>query len=57
MVEEEERARMKLENKENGDGFDFKDADVKEISSVNPVNDFNKMVNDRNVDRVADALS
>jgi hypothetical protein len=56
VAEEEERARMKLANKENGDGFDFKDADVKEISSVTPVIDFNKMVNDRKVDRVADAL-
>jgi hypothetical protein len=29
---------MKLDAK--GDGFEFKDDDVKEISSVNPVNDF-----------------
>ncbi len=56
VAEEQEQARMKLEAK-GDDGFEFKDADVKEISSVNPVNDFNKMVNDRNVDRVADALT
>ena len=29
---------------------------VKEIGSVNPVADFNRMINDRNVDRVGDAI-
>ena len=30
---------------------------VKEISSVNPIADFNAMINDRKVDRVGDAIS
>ena len=46
---------MKLEAK--GDGFEFKDEDVKEISSVNPIDDFNKMISDRKVDRVGEALN
>ena len=47
---------MKVEQK--GDGFEFKDDDaVKEISSVNPISDFKKMVSDRKVDRVSDALT
>jgi hypothetical protein len=46
---------MKLEHK--GDGFEFKDDEVKEISSVNPIDDFKKMVSDRKVDRVGDAIS
>ena len=45
---------MKLEAK--GDGFEFKDKEVKEISSVNPIKDFNTMVSDRNVDRVSEAI-
>ena len=56
-IEEEERiARLKVEQK--GDGFEFKDDDVvKEISSVNPINDFKKMVSDRKVDRVSEAIT
>lgn len=51
MAEEEaQAARMKLESK--GDGFEFKDEDVKEIRSVKPIEDFNKMISDRKVDRV-----
>jgi len=46
---------MKLEAK--GDGFEFKDEEVKEISSVNPIEDFNKMISDRKVDRVGEAIS
>jgi ATP-dependent DNA helicase 2 subunit 2 len=46
---------LKIEQK--GDGFEFKDDEVKEITSVNPIEDFKKMVNDRKVDRVGDALS
>jgi ATP-dependent DNA helicase 2 subunit 2 len=53
--EEAHAARMKLEAK--GDGFEFKDEEVKEISSVNPIEDFNKMISDRKVDRVADAIT
>jgi len=53
--EEEHAARMKLEAK--GDGFEFKDEEVKEISSVNPIEDFNKMISDRKVDRVGEAIS
>lgn len=45
---------MKLEQK--GDGFEFKDKEVKEISSVNPIKDFHTMVGDRNVDRVSEAI-
>ena len=46
---------MKLEAK--GNGFEFKDEEVKEISSVNPIEDFNKMINDRKVDRVGEAIN
>ena len=48
---------MTLSNKQDGNGFEFKDEDVKEISSGNPVGDFKKMVADRKVDRVADAIN
>jgi hypothetical protein len=35
----------------------FKDEEnIKEISSVNPIEDFKKMVNDRKVDRVGEAI-
>lgn len=55
-IEEEERiARLKVEQK--GDGFEFKDDEVKEISSVNPIQDFKKMVSDRKVDRVSEAIT
>lgn len=38
--------------------FDFKgDEKVDKISSMNPVNDFNQMINDRETDRVEDALT
>ena len=53
--EEQHAARMKLEAK--GNGFEFKDEEVKEISSVNPIEDFNKMINDRKVDRVGEAIN
>lgn len=54
-VEEEQRiARLKVNPK--GDGFEFKDDEVREISSVNPINDFQKMVSDRKVDRVGEAV-
>jgi ATP-dependent DNA helicase 2 subunit 2 len=57
-VEEEQRiARLKVEQKGDG-GFEFKDDDVvKEISSVNPIQDFKKMVSDRKVDRVSEAIT
>lgn len=54
IAEEERIARMKGEPKE---GQDDKDGAVKEISSVNPIADFEKMTNDRKVDRVGDALT
>ena len=39
-------------------GKDDDDKDVvKEISSVNPIADFNTMINDRKVDRVGEAIS
>eukprot|EP00347_Sterkiella_histriomuscorum_P017840 403347774 len=49
-------AMMKLI--QNGGGFEFKDNDgaVKEIGSVNPIEDFKKMVTDRKVDRVGTAI-
>lgn len=54
-IEEEERiARLKVEQK--GDGFEFKDDEVKEITSVDPIGDFKKMVSNRKVDRVGDAI-
>lgn len=46
---------MKLEAK--GDGFEFKEDEIKEISSVNPIDDFKKMISDRKVDRVDDAIN
>lgn len=46
---------MKLEQK--GNGFEFKDEEVKEIKSVDPIGDFKKMISDRKVDRVGEALS
>jgi ATP-dependent DNA helicase 2 subunit 2 len=57
-IEEEQRiARLKVEQKGDG-GFEFKDDDVvKEISSVNPIQDFKKMVSDRKVDRVSEAIT
>ncbi len=49
--EEEQIARVKL-----GKGDIEKEDGVKEITSVNPIEDFKKMVSDRKVDRVSDAL-
>ncbi len=55
-LEEEERlARLKVESKGDG-GFEFRDDQVKEITSVDPIGDFKKMVNDRKVDRVGEAV-
>ena len=54
MEEEAHLAKMKLN--QNGDGFEFKDDQVKEITSVNPIEDFKKMVSDRKVDRVGTAI-
>lgn len=57
-LEEQERvARLKDKGGDNngGDGFGFDD-EVKEITSVNPIADFKKMVSDRKVDRVSDAI-
>lgn len=48
---EQELERLKADG-----GRDDKDKDVKEIGSVNPIEDFNKMISDRKVDRVAQAL-
>lgn len=50
MAEEAEAERLKF-GKPDGEG------DVKEISSVNPISDFNKMIKDRKVDRVGEAIS
>ena len=52
-AEEERIANLKAK----GDGFEFKDDEIKEISSVNPIKDFEKMVSDRKVDRVGEALT
>ena len=53
-IEEEERiAKLKGENK---DPFAKDDQEVKEISSVNPIGDFEKMTGDRKVDRLDEAL-
>ena len=46
---EEEAARFK-------DGKDEPDDSIKQIGSVNPIEDFKKMINDRKIDRVQDAL-
>lgn len=35
----------------------FKDEEIKEISSINPIQDFSKMISDRKVDRVNDAIN
>jgi ATP-dependent DNA helicase 2 subunit 2 len=53
-IEEEERiARLKGEGK---DPFGKDDNEVKEISSVDPIRDFEKMTGDRKVDRLDEAL-
>ena len=53
-IEEEERiARMKGEGK---DPFGKDENEVKEISSVDPIGDFEKMTGDRKVDRLDEAL-
>ena len=44
-------------NAENGLLPGDKDREVKEITSVDPIGDFKKMVTDRKVDRVADAIT
>ena len=36
---------------------DDEDKAKKEVSSVNPIGDFKAMINDRNVDRVGDAIN
>jgi len=36
---------------------DFKDEEIKEIGSLNPIEDFKKMVSDRQVDWVSTAIS
>lgn len=46
---EAEAARFK-------DGKDEPDDSIKQIGSVNPIEDFKKMINDRKTDRVGDAL-
>lgn len=52
MAEEAEAERLKF-----GGGKDDGEGDVKEISSVNPIADFSKMIKDRKVDRVGEAIS
>ena len=49
-AEEREAERLKFGKQED-------DGDVKEISSINPIADFNKMIKDRKVDRVGEAIS
>ena len=53
MEEEERIAKMKGEGK---DPFVKDENEVKEISSVNPISDFEKMTGDRKVDRLDEAL-
>lgn len=57
MEEEQRIARLKGNNNPKGDYIEGKDDEVKEISSVNPINDFQKMVSDRKVDRVGEAVT
>jgi hypothetical protein len=53
-LEEEERiAKLKGEGK---DPFGKDENEVKEISSVDPIRDFEKMTGDRKVDRLEEAL-
>lgn len=57
MVEEANAERLKLgKGGEGPDGGSGEDK-IKEISSVNPIADFKKMIGDRNVDRVNEATS
>jgi len=52
---QEQAARVKLGEK--GDGFEFKEDDVKEIGSVNPIEDFKRMIENRQVDLVSEAIN
>ncbi|CDW74323.1 atp-dependent dna helicase [Stylonychia lemnae] len=52
LEEEEQIARQKIGDKD----MDDKEDKIKEISSMNPIEDFKNMVNDRKVDRVSDAI-
>ena len=54
-AEEAKLAKLKIGGGE--DGMKFGEEEVKEISSVRPIEDFNKMVSDRKVDRVGTAIS
>ena len=49
-VEEEQAERLKMGKNDDDDKA------KKEISSVNPIADFQSMIADRNVDRVEDAI-
>jgi ATP-dependent DNA helicase 2 subunit 2 len=55
-VKEEEAPPAFIEEKEGKPEFNF-DEKVTKISTLNPVSDFNEMINDREVDRVDEALT
>lgn len=56
IAQEEQKAEQRQAEKlKLGDGKPDDDV-VKEISSVNPIADFTKMINDRKTDRVGDAI-
>jgi hypothetical protein len=50
----QQRERL-IEGKE-GKGDDYKEEEVKNIGSLNPLEDFKKMVSDRKTDRVGQAI-
>ena len=50
-MEEEQAERLKMGQNDDDDKA------KKEISSVNPITDFQAMINDRKVDRVSDAIN
>lgn len=56
IAQEEQKAEQRQAEKLKLGGDRPDDDVVKEISSVNPIADFTKMINDRKTDRVGDAI-
>ena len=57
IAQEEQKAEQRQAEKLKLGGERPDDDVVKEISSVNPIADFTKMINDRKTDRVGDAIA
>ena len=57
LIAKEEAKAEELQAEKVKFGQQAEDDVVKEISSVNPIADFTKMINDRKTDRVGDAIT